>query len=580
MKNTWTEPVPADAEMTSIRKVTSQNDHECRASIAIMTGRFNARFRRYFDGCNQTSGDIVDEQITAAPHSRRAGGREAKRAARALRSASSVPYITRNTPYYEVLSEEGLATLEYNADTILEETGIDFRDDPEALEILRAAGADVQGERVRFPRGMCRKLVQDHAPREFTQYARNPERNVVIGGKNTVFVPAYGCPFIRNLDEGRRYATIEDFRNFVKLAYMSGSLHHSGGTICEPVDLPVNKRHFDMLYSHMKYSDKPFMGSVTHPERAHDTVEMARILFGDDFIDPATGKPKTCVISLINANSPMTYDETMLGAAKVYARANQACILTPFILAGAMSPVTVAGTVAQTLAEALAGMAFIQLVNPGAPVVLGSFASSISMQSGAPTFGTPEPALVLYSMAALARRLGVPFRSGGSLCGSKIADAQAAFESANTLIPTCLAGVNFALHTAGWLEGGLSMGYEKFVMDVDQAGMMHTLLAGVDLSENGQAMDAIREVGPGKHFLGCAHTQANFESAFYRSPLADNNSFEQWEAEGSQDMIQHANTLWKKMLREYEAPPLDPAVDAALLDYIQRRKDSFPDSNI
>lgn len=522
----------------------------------------------------------MDEQITAAPHSRRGGGREAKRAARALRSASSVPYITRNTPYYEVLSEEGLATLEYNADTILEEIGIDFRDDPEALEILRAGGADVQGERVRFPRGMCRKLVQDHAPREFTQYARNPERNVVIGGKNTVFVPAYGCPFIRNLDEGRRYATIEDFRNFVKLAYMSGSLHHSGGTICEPVDLPVNKRHFDMLYSHMKYSDKPFMGSVTHPERAHDTVEMARILFGDDFIDPASGKPKTCVISLINANSPMTYDETMLGAAKVYARANQACILTPFILAGAMSPVTVAGTVAQTLAEALAGMAFIQLVNPGAPVVLGSFASSISMQSGAPTFGTPEPALVLYSMAALARRLGVPFRSGGSLCGSKIADAQAAFESANTLIPTCLAGVNFALHTAGWLEGGLSMGYEKFVMDVDQAGMMHTLLAGVDLSENGQAMDAIREVGPGKHFLGCAHTQANFESAFYRSPLADNNSFEQWEAEGSQDMIQHANTLWKKMLREYEAPPLDPAVDAALLDYIQRRKDSFPDSNI
>jgi trimethylamine---corrinoid protein Co-methyltransferase len=276
----------------------------------------------------------------------------------------------------------------------------------------------------------------------------------------------------------------------------------------------------------------------------------------------------------------MTYDATMLGAAKVYARANQALIITPFILAGAMSPVTVAGTVAQTLAEALAGLAFVQLVNPGAPVVLGSFASSISMQSGAPTFGTPEPALVLYSMAALARRLGIPFRSGGSLCASKIPDAQAAYESANTLLPTCLAGVNFVLHTAGWLEGGLAMGYEKFVMDADQAGMMHTLLAGVDLSDNGQALEAIREVGPGKHFLGCSHTQANFESAFYRSPIADNNSFEQWESEGGKDLAQRANAQWKKMLAEYQPPPIDPAVDEALNDYIARRKAAFPDSNV
>jgi trimethylamine--corrinoid protein Co-methyltransferase len=361
---------------------------------------------------------------------------------------------------------------------------------------------------------------------------------------------------------------------------MAKSLHHSGGTICEPVDLPVNKRHFDMVYSHMKYSDKAFMGSVTHPERARDTVEMAKILFGDGFLDAATGRPNTVIVSLINVNSPMTYDSTMLGALKVYARANQACIVTPFILAGAMSPVTVAGTATQTLAEALAGMAFIQLLNPGAPMVLGSFASSLSMQSGAPTFGTPEPALVLYIMAHLARRLGVPFRSGGGLCASKLPDAQAAFESAQTLLPTCLAGVNFVLHVAGWLEGGLAMGYEKFVMDVDQAGMMHTLLAGVDLSENGQALDAIREVGPGKHFLGCAHTLANFETAFYRSPLADNNSFEQWEAEGRKDMAMRANESWKKQLAEYVEPPLDPGVDEALNDYMNRRKASFPDSNV
>jgi trimethylamine---corrinoid protein Co-methyltransferase len=522
----------------------------------------------------------MDEAHAVSSRQRRPSGRDAKRAARATRAAASVPYITRKIPCFEVLDEEGLELIERNADTILEEIGIDFRDDPDAVALFKQAGCDVKGERVHFPRGFCRTVVQRSAPREFVQHARNAARNVEIGGRNTVFAPAYGSPFVRSLDDGRRYGRIEDFRNFVKLAYMANSLHHSGGTICEPVDLPVNKRHFDMVYSHMKYSDKPFMGSVTHPERAQDTVDMAKILFGSGYTDAATGRPKTVIINLINANSPMTFDATMLGAARVYAQHNQATIITPFILAGAMSPVTVAGTAAQTLAESLAGMAFIQLVNPGAPVVLGSFASSLSMQSGAPTFGTPEPALVLYVMAALARRLGVPFRSGGSLCASKIADAQAAFESANTLLPTCLGGVNFVLHTAGWLEGGLAMGYEKFVMDVDQAGMMHTLLAGVDLSENGQAMDAIREVGPGKHFLGCAHTQANFETAFYRSPLADNNSFEQWEADGRLDMAQRANASWKKQLAEYVEPALDPAVDEALLDFMARRKASFADSNI
>ena len=511
---------------------------------------------------------------------RRPSGRDAKRAARTARASNSVPYITRRIPLYEVLSEEGLVLIEHNADTILEQIGIDFRDDPESIAVLKAGGAEVQGERVRFPRGLCRQIIKTNAPREFMQHARNPARSVMIGGPNTVFAPAYGSPFIRSLDEGRRYARIEDFRNFAKLTYMATSLHHSGGTICEPVDLPVNKRHLDMVYSHIRYSDKPFMGSVTAPERAADSVEMAKIAFGADSVDPATGKPRTMLINLINVNSPMTYDATMLGALKVYARANQACIVTPFILAGAMSPVTVAGTATQTLAEALAGLALIQLLNPGAPVVLGSFASSISMQSGAPTFGTPEPALVLYTMAALARRLGVPFRSGGSLCAAKIADAQAAFESAQTLLPTCLAGVNFVLHTAGWLEGGLSMGYEKFIMDADQAGMMHTLLAGVDLSENGQAMSAIRDVGPGKHFLGCDHTQANFESAFYRSPIADNNSYEQWEADGALDLNQRANAVWKRHLEEYEAPPIDPAIDEALLAFMKKKKDAVPDSYV
>ena len=448
-----------------------------------------------------------------------------------------------------------------------------FRGDPGAVQLLREGGADVDGERVRFPRGMCRSIVQASAPREFIQYARNHANDVRIGGTATVFAPNYGSPFVRDLDNGRRYGTIEDFRNLVKLTYASPHLHHSGGTVCEPVDVPVNKRHLDMVYAHMRYSDKAFMGSVTAPERARDTVEMARILFGADYLED-----HPVILSLVNANSPLVWDATMLGAARAYAEANQAVLVTPFILAGAMAPVTAAGVCAQTLAEALAGMTFVQLVRPGAPVVLGSFASSMSMQSGAPTFGTPEPALVLYVMAALARRLGVPFRSGGSLCASKIADAQAAYESAATLQPTVLAGVNFVLHAAGWLEGGLTVGYEKFILDADQCGMMQVLAAGVDLSENGQALDAILTNEPGTHYLGTAHTLANFESAFYRSELADNNSFEQWEEDGSLDAAQRANAIWKRMLAEYEAPAMDQATDEALLEFIIRTKASMPDA--
>ena len=513
------------------------------------------------------------ESSRARRRGRESGGREARRAARGGGKTEQLRFIQRKIPVYEILSEEGLALCEANAETVLQEIGIEYRDDEEALQIWKDAGADVDGVRVRCPRGMCREIIRKSAPASFTQHARNPERSVEIGGDATVFAPVYGPPFIRNLDEGRRYATIEDFRNFVKLAYTAPAIHHSGGTVCEPVDIPVNKRHLDMVYSHIRYSDKPFMGSVTAPERAEDSVAMAKLVFGDAFVDE-----NTVMVSLINANSPMTFDGTMLGALKVYARANQAAIVTPFILSGAMAPVTPLGVMTQTLAEAMSGIAFAQLVRPGAPCILGSFASSMSMQSGAPTFGTPEPALVLYGMAQLARRLGLPFRSGGSLCGAKIPDAQAAHESSQTLMPTVQAGVNFVLHAAGWLEGGLASSYEKFVIDADQLAMMQVLTQGYDLTENGQAMDALREVGPGQHFLGCAHTQANFETAFYRSPVADNNSFEQWEAEGAQDTAQRANTLWKKWLRDYEAPALDPGIDEALQAYMAQRKESEPDA--
>ena len=515
---------------------------------------------------------MSDESATVAGGRRGRGGAGARRAARRGGEVRQLRTIERRIGLYEVLDEDGLALIEENAETVLEEIGIDFRDDPETLALWKDAGADVKGERVRFPRGLCRSLIAT-APRQFTQHARNPERSVEIGGKHLVFAPVYGPPFVRDLDRGRRYATIEDFRNFVKLAYQIPAMHHSGGTVCEPVDVPVNKRHLDMVYSHMRWSDKPFMGSVTATERAEDTIEMARLLFGADFVDS-----HCVVINLINANSPMAFDATMLGALKTYARAGQASIVTPFILAGAMAPVTAAGVLTQTLAEAMAGMALTQIVRPGAPVVFGSFASSMSMQSGAPTFGTPEPALVLYGAAQLARRLGVPFRSGGSLCGSKVPDAQAAYESAQTLLPGVLGGVNFMLHAAGWLEGGLASSYEKLILDADQLGMMQVMAGGIDLSTDGQAMDALREVGPGKHFLGCAHTQAHFQTAFYRSTIADNNSFEQWESEGGKDAAQRANGLWKKMLAEYEAPAIDPGVDDALQAFIAKKKESMPDA--
>jgi trimethylamine--corrinoid protein Co-methyltransferase len=514
------------------------------------------------------SGEIMTEEV----HHRKGGGRAARQSTRKTSNALREPYLTRLIKPYEMVSEEGLQILENNADAILEEIGVEIRDYPSAIERFKNAGAIVDGTRVRFPRGMCRSIIQASAPRIYTQHARNPENNVQIGGDATVFAPNYGSPFVHDLDNGRRYATIADFQNFVKLAYMSPYIHHSGGTVCEPVDIPVSKRHLDMVYAHIKYSDKGFMGSVTAGERAQDSVNMARIAFGGDLQD------RTVMTSLINASSPLVWDATMLESAEVYASNNQACIITPFILAGAMAPSTSAGVISQTLAESLVGMAFCQLVRPGAPVIFGSFASSMSMLTGAPTFGTPEPAMVLYTVATLARRLGVPFRSGGSLCASKLPDAQAAYESASTLIPTIMAGTNFVLHSAGWLEGGLAIGYEKFVLDCDQLGMMMTFGKGLDITENGQAMSAMRENVPGNHFLGTAHTLANFETAFYRSDTADNNSFEQWVEDGSLDASQRANRLWKERLASYQPPALDDAIDAELQEYIAKRKAVLPDT--
>ena len=505
------------------------------------------------------------------PQTTRRGGTASRRAERASAPLIQERYITREIPLYELINAEGVELLHEQSMTILEEIGIDFRDEP-ALKLWREAGADVRDQRVRIPRELLlEKLAL--APSQYTQHARNPARNVVVGGRNTVFAPVYGSPFVRGFDNERRYGTLEDLRNFIKLTYMTPVLHHSGGVICEPVDVPVPKRHLEIVYSHMKYSDKPFMGMVTTPERAADTVKLAGVLFGEKFMDD-----HTVLTSVVNCNSPMVWDATMLGSLACYAAANQAVLVTPFIMAGAMAPASTAGAIAQLNAEVVAGIAYAQLVRPGAPMVYGNFVTTVSMQSGAPMVGTPEPAMMIYVTAQLARKYKLPLRTGGMLNGSKIADAQAAYESMATMLPTLYAGANFVLHSAGWLEAGLAAGYGKFMMDADQIAMLQRFCGNLDLSEEALAMEAIREVGPGGHYLGCAHTQRNFKTAFYTSQLADNNSYEQWEAEGARDLNARATDRAKQVLARYEMPPLDPALDEALLAFIAKRKAELPNN--
>ncbi|MEM1360380.1 MAG: trimethylamine methyltransferase family protein [Pseudomonadota bacterium] len=503
---------------------------------------------------------------------RRGGGAATRRAERRATDVSVAKVINRVLPTIELLDEEALVRIEDAAETVLEEIGVAFVENPAALELWREAGADVIGERVHIPRGLARKLCAS-APSGFTQRARNPERSVEIGGNKMVLAPVYGPPFVHGFDGVRRYGTIEDFRNFVRLGYMSPNLHHSGGTLCEATDLPANKRHLDMLLAHMTLSDKPFMGSVTEPERAKHSVEMCEILFGKDVV--AAGPVMT---SLININSPLTFDRTMMGALEVYAAANQATIISPFIVGGAMAPVSVAGTLTQIVAEVLAGVAYSQMIRPGAPVIFGAFVTSIDMNSGAPTFGTPEASQVLWGAGQFARRFGLPFRSGGGFCGSKIPDAQAGYESANTLNAALTGGVNFMLHACGWLEGGLVASFEKFVLDADQLGALQRLAEGVVVSDETLALDALREVGPGGHFLGCDHTQRHFLDAFWRSDVLDYRPYETWEADGAHDSRYFARNRAQVMLQNYQAPPLDEGIREALVDYTARLKSTMADA--
>ena len=489
-----------------------------------------------------------------------------------LASCTPSPFIARKLPFFDPLDEEQITKLEAQVDWILENVGIAFRDDPEAIALWIKAGAKVDGDIVRAPADWIRALCAK-APSEFTQIARNPDRSVKIGGKNQVFAPIYGAPFVRDLKGGRRYGDMDSFTKLVKLTQMLPALHHTGLVIVEPCDVPVSKRHLDMVYTHMRFTDKPHLGAITEMSRAQDSVDMAEILHGKDVME------KHCVImGNVNTNSPLLVDKVVTQAIRVYCGRGQGIIVVPFILSGAMGPVSTAASVTQAMAEAMICCAYAQLVKEGAPFILGNFLSSMSLKSGAPTFGMPEPVLSNYAIGQMARRLGLPLRCGGSLTASKIEDAQAAYESADSMHSTILAGANYVLHAAGWMEGGLCTGFEKLVMDADRLGSYQKLLGGLEVDDNSLARDAYEEVDAGGHFLGSSHTMRNYKTAFYEPALSDSENVESWEEKGSTDMRTRAYERWNTLLNQYEPPPIDEATDEALQAFIAKRKEELPDA--
>ena len=473
--------------------------------------------------------------------------------------------ISYQIPPYELLNAAQIDQIHDASMRILSRLGIAFYDE-ECRQILADHGARVEGDMVYLDEALVMEYVAK-APAEFTQLARNPSNNVIFGGNRAIFAPVYGPPFVYDQERGRREGTMEDFRNFVKLAYMSPYIHHSGGTVCEPNDEPVPTRHLDMLYAHMRYSDKAFMGSVTEPWNAADSIRMCEILFGKE-----TMRENAVVVGLINVSSPRRHDDRMLGCIKVYAQARQPTIVTPFLMAGAMSPASIAGTLALQNAEALSGIALIQMIQPGCPTVYGSFMTNLDLQSGATVFGSPESQLTMVAVGQLARRYKLPFRTGGTFTSAKLPDAQAGYESIQVMLPAVQVQANFVLHAAGWLESGLVSGYEKFIMDNEMLGMYHKFAQGIDFSDEGFAMDAFEEVDAGGHFLGTQHTMRNFRTAFHRAEVMNYDAFEQWQLNGAEDTETAANRKWKAMLAAYEKPAFDPAIDAELQAFMAQVK--------
>ena len=537
---------------------------------------------------------------------RRRGGIRQAAAARARRSVEAIVRPVNRIPTYALLGPDAEEAIHEASMRILEEIGVDFRGDPEALALWREAGAEIAGERVRIPRELAMAQLA-LAPARFTQHARNPARSVEIGGPNLVLAPVYGPPYVRDLDGARRRGTLEDLENFIKLAYRLPALNHSGGIVCEPQDVPVPKRHLEIFRAHVRCSDKPFMGAVNSPERAMDCVEMVRIVFaaadagrtdlgGADTGGTSIGETdpggtdtgttgahatdageRTVLISLVNGNSPLVWDATMLGAMKVYARHRQALLVSPFIMQGANTPVTTAGALAQLNAEAVAGMAFAQLVRPGTPVVYGNTIATVSMQSGAPTYGTAETVVLGLAVTQFARRYGVPSRTAGMRTGSKTCDAEAGAQAMITMLSALLGRVHFVLHAAGFLESGLSASFAKMVMDADQLSHLLGIVKGLQIDRDTLALDAIRDVGPSGHFFGHGHTIEHYDSAFYRPMTAETGTWDQWVEEGRRDVEARASAVAASLIDSFEPPTLDEGVADGLDEYVARRRRELPD---
>jgi len=496
-------------------------------------------------------------------------GRGARKAARQTRDITMLPALKRRLPLTEPMDQAQIERIDAASMHILENIGVVFRDDI-ALEDWRKAGAKVVGDRVYLDRHLVRELIKT-IPETFTYHARNPANNLPFGRDHSIFVPMTGAPFLRDLEDKRRNPMLEDLANFHKLCHMLPVIHSSAHHIVEPYDHPISQRHLRITYSSMKHSDKTFMGMTTSPKNAEDVMQMCAILFGEDFMEDnpvCTGN--------INGNSPLVWDETMLGAMRAFSRRNQPVLCSPFVLGGANTPASVAPTVAQLNAEALSALAYTQVIRKGCPAIYGHYLSTVSMKSGAPMAGTPEISLMNFMIGQMARYYGVPWRTSNTLGGSKTFDAQAGYESATTLQAVIMAGANYIWHSAGWNEAGMHCSMAKFVVDAEQCAMAYRMAEGIRWDDFDEALAAVADVGPGGHYLGHPHTLENFQRAFYMPELFDNNSIEQWQAEGSIEITERALTYTRNMLNDYVEPKLEAAVNDALLDYIARREREIP----
>ena len=497
-------------------------------------------------------------------------GRDARAAQRRTRVRTWLPELERKIPWVDLLTEDQVRTIHDASMDVIEEVGVEFRCD-DALTMWGAAGARVDGATVRIDREHLMALVGT-APSSYTMVARDPAHSVTVGDGKTIFTPSYGAPYVLGLDGVRRPGSLEDFRNFTRLNHLSPALHMSGGVVCEPMDVPVPKRHLYMTESLLKYSSKPFMGAVTSMERAEDSLYMAGIVFGQEFV-----RETTVMTCLANANTPLVWDKTMLDSVRVFAGANQATLFSPFVLGGASTPASTVGAVIQVNIEALAGVAFSQLVRTGVPALYGQWLSTVSMRTGAPQAGTPEICHMNLLTAQMARHYRLPSRCSGSCTSSKMVDAQAGYEAARNMYGVLMAGTNFVLSTTGYLESAMCQSYAKWVLDSEQLEMMYRLGGGVSFDGLDEVLDTMREVPPGGHHLGTNHTLANFQTAFSMPEMMNSDNYEQWLADGARSAEDRATARCREMLDEYEEPALDDDVRDELDEYVARRDAELPD---